>query len=165
TGGGSGGGTSGGGDGKEFVYFYHPDHLGSTSYVTDEQGQRYEYLGYFPFGETWVQQGAKSGKLPYQYTAKELDQEMGLYYYGARYYDARTSVWASVDPILANYLDGKPNGGVFNSLSLGLYSYASNSPIVYFDPDGRFSENVKQTIRANLDKHEGRIPHMYLDTK
>ncbi|NIV10723.1 MAG: hypothetical protein GWN62_05360, partial [Aliifodinibius sp.] len=41
-----------------------------------------------------------SQRIPYLYTSKELDEETGLYYYGARYYDPRTSVWQSADPIL-----------------------------------------------------------------
>ncbi len=75
-----------------FVYYYHPDHLGSTGFVTDQDGRLYEHLQYFPFGETWVQQHSNSYRTPYLYTAKELDQETGLYYFGARYYDPRTSV-------------------------------------------------------------------------
>jgi len=39
----------------EFPNFFHPDPLGSTSYVTDGKGAVYEHMQYFPFGETWVQ--------------------------------------------------------------------------------------------------------------
>jgi len=66
-----------------------------------------------------------------------LDEDTGLYYFGARYYDARTSVWASVDPILGSYLGGKAGmGGVFNSFNLGLYSYSHLNPVKFIDPDG-----------------------------
>ena len=34
------------------LYFYHPDHLGTSSYVTDLNGKLYEHLQYFPFGES-----------------------------------------------------------------------------------------------------------------
>ena len=37
-----------------------------------------------------------------------LDEETGLYYYGARYYDPRTSVWQSVDPKMPDYLGNDP---------------------------------------------------------
>jgi len=67
-----------------------------------------------------------------------LDEDTGLYYFGARYYDARTSVWASVDPILDSYLGGKAGmGGMFNSFNLGLYGYGDLNPIKFLDPDGR----------------------------
>ena len=86
-----------------------------------------------------------SPQLPdYRFTGKELDSETGLYYFGARYYDPRTSVWQSVDPILGKYLpSGGDNsqlhgmGGVFNSSVLSLYSYSSQNPVVLIDPDGR----------------------------
>jgi hypothetical protein len=49
----------------------------------------------------------------------------GLYYYGARYYDARTSIWASVDPMAEKMPAWSP------------YNYTLNNPILYTDPDGR----------------------------
>jgi len=60
----------------------------------------------------------------------------GLYYYGARYYDPRTSVWQSPDPILAEYMDGKTNGGVFNPKNLNMFGYTYNNPVNLVDPDG-----------------------------
>ncbi|MEN8251331.1 MAG: RHS repeat-associated core domain-containing protein [Bacteroidota bacterium] len=47
-------------------------------------------------------------RTPYRFTSKELDEETGLYYFGARYYDPRTSVWQSPDPILGEYLPNMP---------------------------------------------------------
>jgi RHS repeat-associated protein len=32
------------------------------------------------------------------FTGKELDEETGLYYFGARYYDPRTNLFAATDP-------------------------------------------------------------------
>ena len=117
-------------------YFYHPDHLGSSSYVTDAQGKLYEHLEYFPFGESWVEESSNTQRTPYLFTAKELDEETGLYYFGARYYDPRTSVWQSGDRILGRYLNGEPNGGVFAPAHLALYCYVTNNPLIYTDPDG-----------------------------
>ncbi len=76
------------------------------------------------------------------FNGKELDEETGLVYYGARYYNPRESVWLSVDPpmLRGEYLGEKPtkllNNGVFNPKNLGVYSYAWNSPVVLRDPDG-----------------------------
>jgi len=81
---------------------------------------------------------------------KELDAETGLYYYGARYLDSRTSRWLSGDPAMGEYVpvasinDGarKRNGnlpgmgGVFNHVNLHAYHYAGNNPVKYTDPDG-----------------------------
>jgi len=61
---------------------------------------------------------------PYRFTGKEEDVETGLYYYGARYYDPRTSVWLSVDPKADEMPGWSP------------YNYCFNNPIVLIDPDG-----------------------------
>ena len=62
---------------------------------------------------------------PYKFNGKELDAETGLYYYGARYYDPKSSVWLSVDPL------AEKNPG------LSPYNYCTNNPINAIDPDGR----------------------------
>ncbi len=121
-------------------YFYHPDHLGSSSYVTDIDGEVFQHVEYFPFGETWVEEHSNRQRTPYLFTGKELDEDTQLYYFGARYYDPRTSVWQSPDPILASYLVGGGNsGGVYQPSNLGLFTYSHNRPVLMVDPDGRDS--------------------------
>jgi len=133
------------------IFFYHPDHIGSTNYVTDLNGKLYEHLEYFPFGESWVEENSNTQRTPYLFSAKELDEETGLYYFGARYYDPRTSVWQSADPILSKYLpSGDQNkdrnlsgmGGVYKPLNLGLYSYGHANPVKFFDPDGKETQII-----------------------
>ena len=86
-----------------------------------------------------------------KFTGKELDAETGLYYYGARYLDPKTSRWLSGDPAMGEYLPIAPvndeakkrnqnlpgQGGVFNYVNLHAYHYAGNNPVKYVDPDGR----------------------------
>ncbi len=131
---------NGGGAGPEVFEsdqcFYHPDHLGSSSYVTNIDGEIFQHLEYFPFGETWVEESSNTQRTPYLFTGKELDEQTGLYYFGARYYDPRTSVWQSPDPLLASYMGGEINNGVFDPLNLNLFAYSHQRPIVMFDPDG-----------------------------
>jgi RHS repeat-associated protein len=141
------------------IFFYHPDHIGSTNYVTDLNGKLFEHLEYFPFGESWVEENSNTQRTPYLFSAKELDEETGLYYFGGRYYDPRTSVWQSTDPILAQYLFGKPNGGVYLPANLGLYSYARNTPLKLTDPDGRWptdkhGEMTYQVLRGMGYSHD-----------
>ena len=132
-------------------YYYHSDHLGSATMITDWEGKEYQRIEYTPYGETWVEKTNNSGSefLPYKFTGKEVDQETGLYYYGARYLDPKYSMWISTDPALGEYIPemGKGNakdsgslpgmGGVFNHINGNLYAYAANNPIKYTDPDGR----------------------------
>jgi RHS repeat-associated protein len=115
TGGGTGGTPGTTQAPQNFLYYYHPDHLGSTGYVTDASGKLYEHIEYFPFGETWVQEHSNTQRTPYLFTGKELDEETGLYYFGARYYDPRTSLWQSPDPALGKYL---LTGGATNASRL-----------------------------------------------
>lgn len=123
-------------------YFYHSDHLGSASLISDYKGDEYQRIEYTPYGETWVEKTNNTGLefLPYKFTAKELDEETGLYYYGARYLDPKYSLWISTDPALGEYLgqSGKGEGGIYNSANLNLYHYANNNPVKYTDPDGNW---------------------------
>ncbi len=132
-------GNGNGNDLEAFQYYYHPDHLGSSSYITDIDGEVTQHIEYFPFGETFLEEHSNTDRTPYLFNGKELDEETGLYYYGARYYDARTSVWQSVDPPLLDgrYLDGDLNLGIYNPNNLAAYSYTWNNPVKYTDPDGK----------------------------
>ncbi|MBK8642563.1 MAG: RHS repeat-associated core domain-containing protein [Saprospiraceae bacterium] len=105
------------------LYFFHPDHIGSSTYLTDEAGNPYQFLLYLPFGESMAEQKAGGYSTKYRFTGKEVDEETGLYYFGARYYDPRISLWYGVDPLAAKYFE------------YGAYVY-DNYPIKYIDPDG-----------------------------
>ncbi|MDX2564918.1 SpvB/TcaC N-terminal domain-containing protein [Streptomyces sp. TX20-6-3] len=118
--------------------FFHADHIGSSGYVTDKQGKVTEHLEYFPYGETWVEERTGQADTPYQFTGKELDVETGLYYYGARYYNPRTQLWASTDPALPDYLDGDMAGGIAEPRNLAVYTYAHNNPVKLMDPTGKW---------------------------
>ena len=95
---------------------------------------------------------------PFKFNGKELDEESGLYYYGARYYDPRLSIRASVDP-LANYnpfmddehfILGEHNGSVFNSFNHASYGYCYQNPINLVDPNGK--QVLPKTL--NIDKDD-----------
>ena len=147
---GNNGNGNGGGNGPEVYekdqYFYHPDHLGSSSYVTDVDGEIFQHLEYFPFGETFVEESSNTQRTPYLFTGKELDEQTGLYYFGARYYDPRTSVWQSPDPILLSYMQGAPAGGIETPQNLSLYAYAHQRPVVATDPNGEFLNFIAGAI-------------------
>nr|WP_305879936.1 MULTISPECIES: RHS repeat-associated core domain-containing protein [unclassified Treponema] len=160
-------------------YYYHSDHLGSAQFVTDWKGRQYEHIEYTPYGELWIEEVAAGiDKLPFRFTGKELDEETGLYYYGARYLDPKYSRWLSGDPALNDYIPKAPindeakkhnenlpgMGGVFNTVNLHVYHYAGNNPVKYVDPDGKaLWDSVKiffENIRENTVIH---IERSYLD--
>ena len=78
--------------------------------------------------------------MPYLFNGKELDTETRLYYYGARYYDPRVSLWLNVDPMMlrdeAMDDEDSSNGGVFNPMNNAVYAFSYQNPVKYVDPDG-----------------------------
>ena len=61
------------------IYTYHPDHLGSSNYITDYAGKVFEHMEYTPYGESWIDDGSNTSVVPFKFTGKELDAETGLY--------------------------------------------------------------------------------------
>ena len=109
---------------KEETFFYHNDHLGSTSYITDDHANITQYDAYLPYGELLVDEHSSSEDMPYKFNGKELDEETGLYYYGARYMDPKISMWLGVDPLTEKYI------------SVSGYVYCIGNPIRFVDPNG-----------------------------
>jgi len=108
---------------EPMVFFYHPDHLGSSSFITDATGEPTQHLEYLPFGELFIEERS-TWNTPYKFSAKELDDETGYSYFGARYYDPNISIWLSVDPLSDKYPNQTP------------YSYVGGNPIMMVDPNG-----------------------------
>lgn len=128
---------------ENLQFYYHSDHLGSTSYITNLDGEVVQHIEYVPFGEVFIEERNNTWNTPYLFNAKEFDEETGLYYYGARYYDPRLSLWMSVDIYEEKY--------PFNST----YCYAANNPIKFIDPDGRY---VKPAGTAELMMIQNTLP-------
>lgn len=158
------------GDDEIEHYFFHPDHLGSTSYITNLAGEVSQHMEYFAFGETFVEEHRSSNNSPYKFNGKELDEETGWYYYGARYYSARESFWLSVDP-LANvdyimnkeaYINGEHNGGIFNSFNHNSYGYCYQNPLIYFDPNGKQSLATGESTAIGVLMNNEKIQHEYV---
>ena len=127
------------------MYFYHPDHLGSSSYITDREGRVTQHTEYIAFGEVLFEEHSTSRTMPYLFNGKELDSETNLTYFGARYLDMKTSLWLNTDPLSGynpiqeteHYIDGQHNNGVFNPMNHNTYGYTYNNPVIYVDPTGK----------------------------
>ena len=109
---------------EKMQFYYHPDHLGSSSYITNLDGEVVQHVEYVPFGEVFVEERNNIWNTPYLFNAKEFDEETGLYYYGARYYDPRVSLWISTDRFEEKY----PN--------VTAYSFTANNPMKFLDING-----------------------------
>ena len=124
---------------KEETFFYHSDHLGSTSYITDDKANITQYDAYLPYGELLVDEHSSSEDLPYKFNGKQFDDETGLYYYGARYLNPVASLWYGVDP----QIEKMPKDGS--------YSYCFGNPIKLIDPNGeRPTEEEAARISAHV---------------
>ena len=123
------------------IYYYHPNHLGSTSFVTDQNQTITQGFLYAPFGEITTEYNVNFGSsvIPkYSFNAKELDEETGMYYYEARYY--KPPVFTSRDPLFEKYFWMSP------------YAYCANNPVKYVDPSGEEMTDF-QDKNGNLIKH------------
>jgi len=131
--------------------YYHTDHLGSVSLVTDQNGNQLQSISYKPFGETFQTTGSSSAH--YKYTGQEEDAESGLYFYNARYYDPLLGRFISPDSAVPNAMDPQ---------SLNRYSYVRNNPLILTDPDGHFAFLIPIIVGAIIgayesDKHGGNL--------
>jgi RHS repeat-associated protein len=137
------------------LYFYQGDHLSSTQVVTDINGMVKQGVLYAPFGEVITEYNAywHQGKIPdYMFNAKELDEENGMYYYEARYYNP--PMFISRDPLF----EKKP--------WLNPYIYCSNNPINRIDPDGRddYGLDVNTGRLSLIKKTRDKIDNIYTGT-
>ena len=114
----------------EDIFFYHSDHLGSTSYITDAKANITQFDAYLPYGELLVDEHTSSEDMPYKFNGKEFDEETGLYYYGARYMNPVTSLWYGVDALTEKY----PN--------VGSYIYTLQNPIRLTDYKGLYPRSI-----------------------
>jgi RHS repeat-associated protein len=174
------------------IYYFHPDHLGTATFVSDANGEPYQFFLNLPFGElrsnrehhkkinykceqTMVEQRAGSWQIqnqrtelpflaqsisfcirefqlknnltheqnPYKFNGKELDQETGLYYYGARYYNPRWSSFLSVAPL------------TYKFPSQSGYLYAYNNPVRFIDYKGLYGDETEANQQREAAINQG----------
>ena len=121
---------------KNFEW-YLKNHLGSTMLVYGtvastnpneaDIGEKIAAYDYRAFGEMVELTPPPTDKVTENFTGKELDDEIALSYFGARYLDPMLGMWISVDP-KRQYQNP--------------YLYAGNNPIMRIDPDGNLDGNA-----------------------
>ncbi len=132
------------------IYFYHPDHLGSASWITNSQGQAVQYIHYMPYGELWVNQQSNQYDERFKFIGKERDTETGYDCFGARFYLSLLGIWLSPDPLLDKYP------------SISSYAYCGWNPLKRIDFDGREWKDIEGNV---IKDHTDIKAYIYYDPK
>ncbi len=118
---------------EDLQYFYLSDHLGSSSWISDKDGNALQHLSYLPFGEVFANQKAQNSSFDteYKFSGKERDTETGFDYFGARYYVSELGIWLSVDPMAEERSWITP------------YNYSQNNPVGRSDKSGMLDDEYQ----------------------
>ncbi len=110
-----------GGDGVP--QWYLRDNINSVRQIVGPDGTVLNAITYDSFGNVISETNPAAGDR-FQYTGREYDAELGIYYYRARYYDPSTGRFLAEDPL--SFAAGDSN----------LYRYVGNQPNTRVDPSG-----------------------------
>jgi RHS repeat-associated protein len=124
------------GDGT--LYFLLTDHLGNTAITATSSGGRYAELRYYPWGGTRYTYGTTPTS--YRYTGQR-EAEVGLYYYGARFYDPQLGRFVSSDTIIPQQQ---------GSQAWDRYAGMNNNPLRYTDPSGHYGKDVHYDLTYQI---------------
>ncbi len=136
--------------GTNVVAYYHPDHLHSTAIETDQNGNKSQHYEYMAYGQDRFTESATAFPLSRRYTSQVKDEDTGLYYYGARYYDPQLGSFIQPDDAIPDIF--KPQG--YNR-----YSYALDNPFKFVDRNG----HAPQLTTITYDPGTGRAQLGYVD--
>lgn len=137
-------------NGTQSLRYFHYDHLGSNSVITDEAGVVLERLAYDPWGK---RQYANAGIAPDGYSPVSTDRgftmhehldEMGIVHMNGRVYDPTLGLFMSADP----YIQAPDN-----LLSYNRYAYCIGNPLVCVDPSGYnwWSKNITKPFAKAMN--------------
>jgi RHS repeat-associated protein len=128
------------------IKYHLNDHLGSSNVIIGgadstaaELVNREEYT---PYGETSFGSFARKR---YRFSGKELDEESGLYYFGARYLACRLGRWANCDPL-----------GI--EAGINLYSFVKGKPLVKRDTTGLQDDDASTNVKTEITGDAGASP-------
>ena len=109
----------------ETIIHIHNDAAGTPMAATDENGNLVWKETYRPYGERLNKTDGGTNDL--WFAGKPQDNDTGVSYFGARYYD----------PIAGRFMGVDPHGfSERNIHSFNRYAYGNNNPYRYVDPDG-----------------------------
>ncbi|MDX1430944.1 MAG: RHS repeat-associated core domain-containing protein, partial [Gammaproteobacteria bacterium] len=121
--------------------FYFFDALGSVVNLATATGTLQARYRYDAWGNSRGTVGDSIN--PFGFTGHERDDESGLYYFKARFYDPELGLFLTEDPV-----EGAPD----RPPSLHRYLYAFGNPTAFIDPDGRTVQQFEVLLTAAIDK-------------
>jgi RHS repeat-associated protein len=125
--------------GVQSYYYLYSAH-GDVTALMNSEGDVAVTYDYDAFGNIISQTGAADNAI--KYAGYQHDEESGLYYLNARYYDSVTARFITEDTYT-----GQKN----DPLSLNLYTYCYNNPIIYNDPTGHVAGSVVDYLKSQKD--------------
>jgi RHS repeat-associated protein len=126
--------------------FYHNDHLGSTSVITNESGGVIEQTFYEPFGG--IVSGGNTSRFDYE--GKEFDSLVGEYDFHFRKYSPDLLIFTKPDSMTSN---------VYDPQALNRYTFEKNNPYKYVDRDGKVAVVAPLLIAAGIGAVVGGITY------
>jgi RHS repeat-associated protein len=118
--------------------YVHPDHLGSTNVVTDQNQNLVQTLDYFPYGGTRISNSTTTN-IKRKFIGQFYDENTNLNYFNARYYSSDRGQFISQDPVFWEIgLSQDGRSALSNPQALNSYGYANDNPITNKDPSGRW---------------------------
>lgn len=146
----------------ENIFYNHEDHLNSSSIITTSTGIIDQTLDYYPYGTIRINDKKSTFDEQRKFTSHEHDNQTGLDYMNARYYNGVIGKFISQDPVfraIGNEAEIQEKTG-FNMQALlsdpqqlNSYSYARNNPIMYSDPTGNLSWDALLNSPVNSIQH------------
>lgn len=124
------------------IYYNHSDSLNSSAVMTDSTGAIAETIDYFPFGSLRFDNKVSTFSEQRKYIGQEYDQDTGLNYLNARYYNSNIGRFISEDPMFWNF----DQAWLADPQNQNSYAYARNNPLIYSDPDGKKAELVVKSL-------------------
>lgn len=126
--------------GTSNMYYYLYNGHGDVVQIVDTNGTIVNQYQYDEWGTITSKTEGISNS--FKYAGEQYDDETGLYYLRARYYDPSMGRFINEDTY---------EGQINNPLSLNLYTYVENNPLIYIDPTGNYKESDNEELKKLVE--------------